>query len=503
MSPSEEESLHVTTMRFAVGTGATILLLAASPSLAQPGQDGTSVHETASRNVSQLRGTLSDGARYLIKVPSAWNGTLFLYSHGAQGPPNPPRVCQDPFSCKWLLNHGIALAGGSYPTTGYDPFPFARSQLLVLAEFKRLVGTPTRTIAWGLSLGAAITADLVKIAPERFQGALLACPYRIEGSVGNFNERLDHVFALKTLLGFDQPLVNIGFGHGQQSAFVAAETTLIDSAQQTPEGRARLALAEAMVNTPDWLDDPRATEPAATDYDTREYNEFLLAKAHVYDDAERAYQESLVASVIGTYDFETGAVSGGNFSWNTRVNYREQLKLSSSSDLVTAMYAKTHLNLDADLRRLNSAQRIGADPGAVDQLQKIEPVFGPIGDVSVLTLSLEGDGVVLVNTAQGYADAVGSAGQSDQLRQLFVRRASHCDFTGSELITATQTLLARVDTGMWPAVDAGTLNAHASTFKRRFQGLINSRFRDQPRFDDFVVPLFLRNFNTSTRNPYP
>ena len=27
-------------------------------------------------------GTLSDGATYLIEVPSPWNGTLLLYSHG-------------------------------------------------------------------------------------------------------------------------------------------------------------------------------------------------------------------------------------------------------------------------------------------------------------------------------------------------------------------------------------------------------------------------------------
>jgi hypothetical protein len=32
-------------------------------------------------DVKTYRGKFSDGAKYLIQVPSKWNGTLLLYSH--------------------------------------------------------------------------------------------------------------------------------------------------------------------------------------------------------------------------------------------------------------------------------------------------------------------------------------------------------------------------------------------------------------------------------------
>ena len=36
----------------------------------------------AQASPTPITGFLSDGATYLIEVPSDWNGTLFLYSHG-------------------------------------------------------------------------------------------------------------------------------------------------------------------------------------------------------------------------------------------------------------------------------------------------------------------------------------------------------------------------------------------------------------------------------------
>ena len=57
-------------------------------------------------------GTLSDGATYLIEVPSPWNGTLLLYSHGyvTPGSANPARDVGDPGTRAFLLANGFALA---------------------------------------------------------------------------------------------------------------------------------------------------------------------------------------------------------------------------------------------------------------------------------------------------------------------------------------------------------------------------------------------------------
>src|SRR6266699_7354501 len=65
-----------------------------------------------------LGGTLG-GANYTISVPSNWNGTLVLYSHGYvfPGQPNPARDAGDPVTEAALLQQGYALAGSAYSAT--------------------------------------------------------------------------------------------------------------------------------------------------------------------------------------------------------------------------------------------------------------------------------------------------------------------------------------------------------------------------------------------------
>src|SRR5712672_2410888 len=62
-----------------------------------------------------------DNASYIISVPSNWNGTLVLYSHGYvfPGQANPARDAGDPQTEAALLNQGYALAGSAYSTTGW------------------------------------------------------------------------------------------------------------------------------------------------------------------------------------------------------------------------------------------------------------------------------------------------------------------------------------------------------------------------------------------------
>src|SRR6266496_1492775 len=122
-------------------------------------------------------GTLPDGATYRIDVPGNWNGTLFLYSHGyvAPGSNNPAQAFGDPVTCGWLLSHGFALAGSSYASTGWAIQQALPDQIGTLDAFDQLVGRPTRTIAWGHSLGGIITAGLIQRYPDRFSAALPMC----------------------------------------------------------------------------------------------------------------------------------------------------------------------------------------------------------------------------------------------------------------------------------------------------------------------------------------
>src|SRR6266480_6496624 len=69
-----------------------------------------------------LQGNI-DGANYIISVPSNWNGTLVLYSHGYVylGNPLVAHDAGDALTRAALLQQGYALAGSSYSQNGFPP----------------------------------------------------------------------------------------------------------------------------------------------------------------------------------------------------------------------------------------------------------------------------------------------------------------------------------------------------------------------------------------------
>jgi hypothetical protein len=142
------------------------------------------------------------------------------------------------------------------------------------------------------------------------------------------------------------------------------------------------------------------------------------------------------------------ARAGGNFSWNTGVDYSRQLKHSGTAELVKALYAESGANLEDDLAQLHSAPRISADPAAVRYMQTNATPTGEI-PVPVLTLHESGDTAPTVTQARTYEDRVRSNGNNNLLRQAFVDRPGHCDYTGAEIAAALTTVQQRLDTGTW------------------------------------------------------
>jgi len=197
-------------------------------------------------------GSFADHATYLMEVPQNWNGTLLLYSHGYAAPdtPNPPADNGDLLVRLYLLSGGYALAGSSYAGTGWAVQDALRDQIAVLDIFDRLVGHPSRTIAWGHSMGGITTAGLVQNHPERFSGAVALCGV-VGGSVGFWNELLDSAFAFNTLLASGQlQIVHIT---DPITNFTNAEN-ILNNAQGTIQGQARIALVAALVDSPGWID---------------------------------------------------------------------------------------------------------------------------------------------------------------------------------------------------------------------------------------------------------
>jgi pimeloyl-ACP methyl ester carboxylesterase len=396
--------------------------------------------------ITAQSGTLPDGAAYLIEVPSPWNGTLLLYSHGyiAPGSSNPARDVGDPFTRAFLLANGFALAGSSYAHTGWAIQEAIPDQIAVLDAFEALHGKPKRTIAWGHSLGGMITAGLVQKHHERFDGALPMCGV-LSGGIGTWNQALDSAFAFKTLLAQGSPLQVVNITNPQ--ANFALSETLLAAAQGSPQGQARLALASALGDTPGWFN-PALPEPAEDDFALQEANQFLWASQVDF-------------LFIFAFRAELEFRADGNPSWNTGVDYRKQLERSVDREEVRALYKEAGLSLEADLDALNDAARITANPPSVEYLEQ-NIIFNGDLDIPVLTMHTTGDGLVSNQNESAYKDVVREAEDGGLLRRTFVHRAGHCSFTPAEMITALEKLIERLDTGKWPDLDANTLNKDAA-----------------------------------------
>src|SRR5207249_823268 len=123
----------------------------------------------------------------------------------------------------------------------------------------------------------------------------------------------DSAFAFNTLLVSGSGIQVVNITNPDANLGIAAQ--VIANAQATPQGRARIALAAALIDSPGWTSDPfgdPVPEPSPTDYATQEANQFtnLLYEDFQFFFALRAELESR---------------AGGNPSWNTEVDYKKQL----------------------------------------------------------------------------------------------------------------------------------------------------------------------------------
>src|SRR5260221_4068292 len=331
--------------------------------------------------------------QYRIEVPDPWNGTLVLYSHGYSFGPSPATDVGDPTTGSWLLNHGYALAGSSYSTSGWALQQAFVDQIQTLDIFAADFRKPDRTIAWGHSLGGMITGGLVQLYPDRFTAALPMCGV-VAGGPGVWNQGLDSEFALLTLQAPPGAFKLVHFTSlGDASANFSAASTELAKAQATPQGRARIALSAALADVPGWFD-PASAEPAATDYAAQELNQFN------WDN-----NPDFAFAFFGRAELEARA--GGNYSWNTGVDYRVQLSHSVDRAEVQALYTAAGLDLNQELDKLNAATRIAADPAAVAYITKYITYNGNL-NMPVLTMHTTGDGLVEVTDENAYASVVRS-----------------------------------------------------------------------------------------------
>src|SRR5436190_23832100 len=156
-------------------------------------------------------GTTSDGGSWVADVPSPWNGTLLLYSHGF-GPPQAADA-PDASTKQALLDRGYALAGSSYDPAGswWALGSALRDQFETLSAVRAdLPSAPRQVLAVGQSMGGLISALESERGNGRIDGALTTCGL-VGGAIALNNYQLDGEYAIAELLAPALPIKLVRF----------------------------------------------------------------------------------------------------------------------------------------------------------------------------------------------------------------------------------------------------------------------------------------------------
>ena len=389
---------------------------------------------------TEIRGTLPGGGQYVLHEPAQWNGTLLTWSPGYGGGGGVASAGPTSEVVSWLTAQGYALAGAA-AGTGWAVEELLAAQPQVVDAATAALGEPEHVVAWGSSMGGQVSVALLEQQSDVFDAALPLCG-SIAGALPMLNGSLDGTYALKTLLAPQDArleLVNVTSEPARQAAF----KEVLDAAQQTTAGRARIALAASLAQMPTWSQ--AGTErPDRHDADAQQ---------------EQLYRIFMWGAVSPRQPLEQRA--GGNFSWNTGVDYAAALRQSGNLQLVRQLYRDAGLSLDDDLTALNAGDRIAADEQAVAYMQQNAT---PTGDIRgpVLSLHETGDAAPVVAQAGTYADRVRAHGEAALVEQAFVDRPGHCAYADAEVAALVTALQDRLDSGAWKNVtNPLALNARA------------------------------------------
>ncbi|MFC7533287.1 hypothetical protein [Actinoplanes sp. GCM10030250] len=388
---------------------------------------------TAAPAATHYTGALRDGGSWVADVPARWNGTLVLFSHGfgaleAIDAPN-PQVRQA------MLDRGYALVGSSYDPNGsmWALKSATRDQFESLAAITRVIGRPRLTLALGSSMGGLVSGQEAQTAGRRLDGAVSMCGL-MGGGINLNNYQLDGSYALNQLLRPAEPVKLVNYASPAEGATAAAQLSAsATAARGTAEGRARVALATALLNMPTWsAGQPSPPGPRDAPGIAAAQYEWLVA--------------TLPFIMPARYFIELSA--GGNASWNAGVDYAALLQRSPHRDTVRALYRNAGADLRADLAELTRHAAVRPDPAALRSLARTSTLSGHL-DVPNLTMHTLYDQLAPVEFEEQYARQVRAAGDQHLLRQAYVARRGHCAFTPSEIIAAVRAVERRAVTGRW------------------------------------------------------
>jgi hypothetical protein len=443
-------------LRFFVATALALGALLGCTPTPPPAATTASIDGTQTA-VEVIHGVLDDGTQWAVAKPASWNGTLVLDLDGANfmtrrnrateptAAAAGPRQAADYFNgfTEWLVASGYAYGGITREPVGYD-YPKAVDYLLATRD--RAIetwGTPRRTLVSGVSRGSFAARKALELRPDVFAGGLISAGGGA-GEIAVLNNKLNALFTLKTLVDPQAPLKLVNIDVPTETA---ALTELVTKAGATPQGRARLALAAAIVQFARWTDAKRP-KPAPDDYEAQ------------LDQTVASFGFAIAIPVRAAVE----KLAGGNVSWNTGVDYAALLANSGRDEMVRSLYEHAGLSLADDLRTLAEAPRISADPAAV---ARVEQLMTYTGKISGPLVNVDNDDPVdPMSDKLVYEDLLRREGNDRLFRLLWSDRPGHVGMSSLDRAVGFSLLIGRLDSGEWADSSLPALRQRAEEIRR-------------------------------------
>lgn len=429
-------------------------------------------------DVRRLEGTLPTGFPYQISVPEKWNGIVISDLDAVAN--DKDALTSD------LLEKGYAYIGtGRHPErmTRHDPLTELDAQVAVIDMFQEKFGKAKHTIQYGCSGGGFIALAMAETHPEKIDAAV-SFNARGTGGMAVANTWLDLQFTLKALLAPDSDLMVAPVPNSALPAAYDKWKAVLDEAQSTPEGRAKIALAVAVSQWPSWgsISDTPA-KPIPGDLSSLQEAMFKSASDGLSNSIKRRQ----------LYDNPAGLAS-----WNTDIDYAKFYDVGADAaqkKIVSDLYEQSGLGGDAgiqeDLALINAQPRITGSHDGIQYWLKSGRLLDGNLKVPILHIHGLGDALLPPHLTAGYGVAVEKKGRGDVYRQAFLDAAGHCKAEVPEAEAAIQTVLDRLETGHWGDTSPSGLNKLAAK--------LNSQ---APRYvaSPFSTP-FNRAFYTDSAHP--
>lgn len=379
---------------------------------------------------SQLRSPLPveivevlDGAKFKIRVPANWNGTLLVYPQGTKITPSPDPAIVAPVARGTsldletaLIERGHALAASDAGTLDMQVKETVQDSLQLTAYFRAAIGDPKRILLWGTSLGGLVSLKMIEDYPRTFDGAVATCA-PAAGFPRGMDRHLDFSIAYAAAFGWPEekwgPVGDLREGLNFSSDVLPnANIPKQDGSNRGGWEFIRLvygASAEAF-----WTTNPVCGQPGWL------INLFQAT-------ATRALNESYAA---------------GPFTQNLNRHYT--LTASEKTYL-----AGLGVNADELLAKMNAITNTQASPVARDYADRFGSLRGFLRR-PVITLHNSADNVVDVRQESAYRSQVEWWGLSDHLVQAYVRNPGHCAFTSQQLLATLDAMERWLETGVRP-----------------------------------------------------